>query len=67
MPCTNPSPGIATAWAAIVTWPVDVWFAGDRDFQAKLQFGDRAIKKITLDPAGRFPDANKSDNVWPRR
>ncbi|MGK0351219.1 MAG: hypothetical protein ACJAYX_001898 [Planctomycetota bacterium] len=53
--------------SAIVTWPVDVWFAGNRDFQAKLLFGDRAIKKITLDPAGRFPDASKSDNVWPRR
>ena len=64
-PMKNSTPDGANA--AIVTWPVDVWFAGDRDFQAKLQFGDRAIKKITLDPAGRFPDANKSDNVWPRR
>ena len=64
-PMKNSTPDGANS--VVVTWPVDVWFAGDRDFQAKLQFGDRAIKKITLDPAGRFPDANKSDNVWPRR
>ncbi len=52
--------------AIIVTWPVDVWFGGNRDFQARLQVGNRAIRKITLDPGGRFPDASKSDNVWPR-
>lgn len=50
-----------------VTWPVDVWFGGARDFEARLQFGARAIEKITLDPAGRFPDANKADNTWPRQ
>ena len=50
-----------------VTWPVDVWFDGNRDVQVKLTFGDRPIRKITLDPDGRFPDANKSDNVWPRK
>jgi hypothetical protein len=52
--------------SAILTWPVDVWFAGNRTFEAKLQFGARAIAKITLDPAGRFPDRSKADNVWPR-
>ncbi len=51
---------------AIVTWPVDVWFDGDRKFAARLTFGGRAIEKITLDPFGRFPDATKDDNVWPR-
>ncbi|HEX6811931.1 MAG TPA: M1 family metallopeptidase [Planctomycetota bacterium] len=53
--------------SAIVTWPVDVWFAGSRTFEARLKFGARAIEKITLDPAGRFPDHSKGDNVWPRR
>jgi len=52
--------------SAIVTWPVDVWFPGNRTFEAKLEFGARAITKITLDPAGRFPDRSKADNVWPR-
>ena len=52
--------------SAIVTWPVDVWFDGSRSFEAALQFGARAIEKITLDPGGRFPDASKADNVWPR-
>jgi hypothetical protein len=52
--------------SAIVTWPVDVWLSGSRTFEARLQFGARAIEKITLDPAGRFPDRSKVDNVWPR-
>jgi hypothetical protein len=51
---------------AIVTWPVDVWFAGSRTFVANLDFGGRAITKITLDPNGRFPDRDATDNVWPR-
>ena len=51
---------------AIVTWPVDVWFAGSRTFKAPLTFGARKIERITLDPGCRFPDHNPADNVWPR-
>ncbi|HSG01827.1 MAG TPA: M1 family metallopeptidase [Vicinamibacterales bacterium] len=51
---------------AIVTWPVDVWFSGSRTYEAMLDFGPRAIEKITFDPFGRFPDRNPADNVWPR-
>ena len=51
---------------AIVTWPVDVWFIGSRTFEAPLDFGGRAITKITLDPGCRFPDRDPSDNVWPK-
>jgi len=51
---------------AIVTWPVDVWFAGSRSFKANLDFGGRKIEKITLDPFGRFPDKDATDNVWPK-
>jgi hypothetical protein len=51
---------------AIVTWPVDVWFAGSRSFTATLDFGKRAIEKITLDPLCRFPDKVTTDNTWPR-
>ncbi len=54
------------ATTAIVTYPVDVWFGGSRTFVADLDFGGRAITRITLDPNGRFPDRNASDNVWPR-
>ena len=49
---------------AIVKWDVDVWFNGDRDFQATLDFGKRKISKITLDPFGRFPDSDTKDNIW---
>ena len=51
---------------AVVTWPVDVWFGGSRTFNAVLDFGPRAIEKITLDPSCRFPDRDVTDNVWPR-
>ncbi|MDI1321125.1 MAG: M1 family metallopeptidase [Algoriphagus sp.] len=47
-----------------VTWPVTVWFEGNRTFDAVLNFGSRKIKKITLDPHGRFPDKNVADNEW---
>ncbi|WP_373396492.1 M1 family metallopeptidase [Algoriphagus halophilus] len=49
-----------------VTWPVTVWFDGDRTFEAKMDLGDRKIKKITLDPHRRFPDKNIEDNTWVR-
>jgi hypothetical protein len=52
---------------AIVTWPVDVWFAGSRTFTANLDFGGRKITKIVLDPGCRFPDKDPSDNVWPKQ
>jgi hypothetical protein len=49
---------------AIVTWPVDVWFNGNRTFDAVIQTG-RAIESMTLDPMCRFPDRNPNDNLWP--
>jgi hypothetical protein len=51
---------------ATVTWPVDVWFGGSRTFVAELDFGQRKIETITLDPGQRFPDRNPADNRWPR-
>jgi hypothetical protein len=55
-----------TGDTAIVTYPVDVWFAGSRTFKAELNFGGRKIDKITLDPFCRFPDRDPTDNLWPR-
>jgi hypothetical protein len=49
---------------AEVTWPADVWWNGSRTFEAVLDFGLRKIKKITLDPNGRFPDREIRDNIW---
>jgi hypothetical protein len=51
---------------ATVTWPVDVWFTGQRTFAAELTYGAAKIERITLDPAARFPDRDRSDNSWPR-
>ncbi|MEX0892770.1 MAG: M1 family metallopeptidase [Gemmatimonadota bacterium] len=52
--------------SALVTYPVDVWFDGARSFLAELDFGGRAVQRVILDPRGRFPDREPSDNVWPR-
>ena len=62
-----PNAVMTDATTALVTWPVDVWFAGSRTFRADLTFGTRAIEKITLDPHGRFPDKNVADNVWEKK
>ena len=51
---------------AIVTWPVDVWFNGKREFDAVLDFGGRAVTTVILDPGCRFPDRDPADNTWPR-
>jgi len=53
--------------SAEIIWPVSVWFDGSRTFDADLNFGDRKIKKITLDPHRRFPDKDVEDNVWPNK
>jgi hypothetical protein len=51
---------------AVVTYPVDVWFAGARTFTADLGFGGRLIERVTFDPQCRFPDRDPADNVWVR-
>ena len=61
-----PNAKMVDATKAIVTWPVDVWFGGSRTFQATLDFGGRSITAVKLDPRGRFPDRDPSDNVWPK-
>ncbi|MEP6765683.1 MAG: M1 family peptidase, partial [Gemmatimonadaceae bacterium] len=49
-----------------VQWPVNVWFAGSKTFNANLNFGARRIERVTFDPHGRFPDRNPCDNTWPK-
>jgi hypothetical protein len=67
-PAIKPMPNakIVDDSTAIVTYPVDVWFAGSKTFTANLNFGGRKIEKILLDPGCRFPDRDPSDNMWPR-
>jgi hypothetical protein len=61
-----PNARVVDANTLVVTWPVDVWFDGRRTFDAVLDLGGRAVQRVTLDPGGRFPDRDPSDNVWPR-
>jgi hypothetical protein len=67
-PAVKPMPNakMVNDTTAIVTWPVDVWFNGNRTFDAVLDFGGRGITSIMLDPGCRFPDRTPGDNVWPK-
>ena len=67
-PAIKPMPNakMVNETTAIVTWPVDVWFNGNRTFDAALDFGGRAITNIMLDPGCRFPDKTPADNFWPK-
>ena len=49
-----------------VTYSAQVWFDGGRTFEVVLPCPIEKIERLTLDPRGRFPDGDKSDNVWPR-
>ncbi len=62
----GPGVEVVDADTVLFTWPVDVWFDGSRTFAARCALGGRVVEKITLDPRGRFPDSDLTDNVWPR-
>ena len=67
-PAIKPRPNtVVTGDTTIVTFPVDVWFAGSKTFTTDLDFGGRRIVQVTLDPHCRFPDRDPSDNVWPHK
>lgn len=55
------------AHTLVITYPVDVWFGGSKTFEAELPFPGGTIESITLDPHGRFPDRDPSDNEWTQR
>ncbi|MES2178800.1 MAG: M1 family metallopeptidase [Gemmatimonadota bacterium] len=61
-----PNATMVDSVTALVTWPVDVWFAGSRTFKADLNFGARKIERVVLDPGCRFPDREPADNAWPK-
>lgn len=50
-----------------VTYGAHVWFDGSNTFDVVLPCSIDRIERLTLDPRGRFPDSDKSDNVWPRK
>jgi hypothetical protein len=64
-----PSPVVLRAEFAdgtsqVYEFPVDVWFGGSRTWDAALETGGRVVRRIDLDPFGRFPDRDPADNVW---
>lgn len=67
-PAVRPMPNavMTDALTAVVTFPVDVWFNGNRTFTADLDFGGRTIESVTFDPHCRFPDRDPADNMWMR-
>jgi hypothetical protein len=66
-PRLMPNMRMTDSVTGIITYPVDVWFGGNRTFVAELDFGGALPGQILLDPFGRFPDRSLADNVWPRK
>ena len=54
---TNGSPDLVVQQA-------DVWFSGTRHVAMTIPLRQRTIKTITLDPANRFQDLDRSNNSW---
>jgi aminopeptidase N len=48
-----------------VTVPVDVWFHGTNRYDLRLA-KEPTIRGIEIDPDKRFPDVDRSNQVWPR-
>jgi hypothetical protein len=45
--------------------PVDVWLTGDTTAEVVVPPGP-AVTRVEIDAARAFPDADRSNNVWPR-
>ncbi len=44
--------------------PVELWFQSDRATVEVGAPGGQPIKQVTIDPQGRLPDADRSNNTW---
>ncbi|MFT5143036.1 MAG: hypothetical protein ACI80V_000896 [Rhodothermales bacterium] len=49
----------------LIVIPVDVWFGGNKNYQATIDLGGRTLERVVPDPGCRFPDSQPADNVWP--
>jgi hypothetical protein len=49
-----------------LTVPVDVWFAGEKKTVVRMAVPDD-FTRLEIDPAQRFPDADRSNQTWPHR
>ncbi len=48
------------------TVPVEHWLEGRLDVEIELPRGVGAVTRVEVDPAGLIPDADRSNNFWPR-
>jgi hypothetical protein len=48
---------------SILTYPVEIWFPGQRTVMMKMPLHGKDLKSLTLDPENRFQDLDRSDNV----
>jgi hypothetical protein len=46
--------------------PADVWFQGEKKVSVRMAVPDD-FTRVEIDPAQRFPDADRSNQAWPRR
>jgi aminopeptidase N len=59
--------GVTRAGGAVERYdvPVDVWLAGARRHVLRVPNG-RTVTRVEIDPEQRFPDVDRSNNVWTR-
>ena len=43
---------------------MDVWLNGQEEAVAQFEGGE--VARVEIDPEGRFPDIDRTDNVWTR-
>jgi hypothetical protein len=45
--------------------PVEVWLSGQTRAEIRLPAAVGAVTRVEIDPETLFPDADRSNNVWP--
>ncbi len=64
MPVLLVARGAAGATTSLLV-PVEVWFQGEKEVTVQLAV-PTDFTRLEIDPAERFPDADRSNQTWPR-
>jgi len=48
-------------------YPAEVWSTNTTYYVRQYEFSGKTVTKAELDPDGRLPDEDRSNNVWPRK
>ena len=56
----------ASGATTTMTVPVDVWLTGEKKTTVRMAV-PQDFTRLEIDPAQRFPDADRSNQTWPHR